>query len=445
MKANKKVDLPDIQTLLPGPKSKLLMQKYVECFGTRMRSRMAVNKSYGCILEDVDGNKFLDFSQSICVTGHSLPEIVKSSIYQTKKMITRESSAVPFLECAKLLLSNLSGELRHGRVNYCVSGTETIELAISIARKYTKRPIILSYQGSHHGLIGTPNQISSDPRIKGAWPAKITDNIHIPYPTCYRCPFKKQYTDCDLLCLSYLENILETVVFPNQVAGIIIEPIIVNGGVYVPPEEYMRGIQDICQTNNIQLIVDEVFTGFGKTGKFLAIDHWKIIPDILCLGKSMGGGFPLSAVVTKREVTDKTRGDGPILHTRVTGSFAGNSVACVASISTMKYIKKHRLAENAKKMGNYLIKSFKDLSETKNSIGDVRGRGLLIGVDIVKNNNTKEPDSEQTSKIVQEAFNNGLIVGRAGRYRNVLSLHPPLILNSDQAQIAVEILDRLIN
>ena len=445
MEAIKKAHLPEIQTSLPGPKSKLWMQKYVECFGTRMRPRMAVNKAYGCILEDVDGNKFLDFAQSICVTGHSLPEIVNSSIDQTRKMITRGSGATPFLECANLLLSNLSGELRQGRVNYCVSGTETIELALSLARAYTKRPIILSYLGSHHGLIGTPNQLSSDPRIKETWTAKISDNIHIPYPTCYRCPFEKQYPDCDLLCLRYLENILETVVFPNQVAGLIIEPIIVNGGLYVPPEAYMRGILGICQKNNIQLILDEVFTGFGKTGKFLAVDHWKIIPDILCFGKPMGGGFPLSAVVTRREITDKTRGDGPLLLTRVTGTYAGNSVACVASISTMKYIEKYHLAENAKKMGDYLIKSFKDLSDRKSSIGDVRGRGLLIGVELVKDKKTKEPASEEASKIVQEAFDSGLIIGTAGQYRNVLSLHPPLILNFDQAQRAVEILDKLIN
>lgn len=444
MKDIKKFNLPDIQTSLVGSKSKVFIEKYVKLFNT-MRPKMIANKAYGCIIEDIDGNKFLDFSQSVCVTGHSLPEIVNASIEQTRKMITRGPGAIPFLECAELLMSNLSGELSEGRINYCVSGTEAVELAVSLARTYTRRPIILSYLNSHHGLIGTPNQLSSDPKIKRTWISKISDNIHIPYPTCYRCLFKQQYPDCDLLCLKYLENLLETVLTPNQVAGLIIEPIMVNGGVYVPPDEYMRGIVDICEKNDIQLIVDEVFTGFGKTGKFLAIDHWKIIPDILCLGKPMGGGFPLSAVVTKREVTDDTRGSGHLLLTRVTGSFAGNSVACAASIAAMKYIKEHHLAENAKNMGDYLIKSFTEFSERKSSIGDVRGRGLLIGVDIVKDKNTKEPARDDASRIVQEGFDNGLIIGTAGRYRNVLSLHPPLILNFKQAKKAVEILDRLIN
>jgi len=445
MKQNEKSILPEIKTSLPGPKSKLILEKYNKLFNVRMDIKMAADKAYGCIIEDVDGNKFLDFSEALCVTGYSSPEIVDASIDQTRKMISRGPGAIPFLECAELLLSNLPGELGQGRVNYCVSGTETVELAVSLARAYTKRTVILSYLGSHHGLIGTPNQISSDPRIKKTWTAKISDNISIPYPTCYRCQFKHQHPDCDLLCLEYLKNILETVVFPDQVAGLIIEPIQVHNGVFVPPNEYIMGIVDICRKNDIQLIVDEVYTAFGKTGKFLALEHWNMVPDILCIGKPMGGGFPLSAVVTKKEVTDNTRTGGQLLFTRVTGSFAGNSVACAASIETMKYIEKHNLTENAKKMGDYLMNSFKDISEKKSSIGDVRGRGLLIGVDLVKNKDTKQPASQDASKIAQGALNSGLIIGTAGRYRNVLSLHPPLTITLEQAKKAFEILEKLID
>jgi len=445
MKKIKKLDLSDVDTSLPGSRSKQLLKRYLKCFGSCViMPEIVANKAYGCIIEDIDGNKFLNFSESICVTGHSLPEVVNASIAQTRKMISRGPGAIPFLQCAELLLNNLSGELSQGRVNYCVSGTESVELAVSIARSYKKRPIILSYLGSHHGLIGTPNQLSGDPKIKKTWTAKISDIIHIPYPTCYRCPFKQQYPDCDLLCLGYLENVINTVVFPNQIAGLIIEPILVNGGFYVPPDEYMKGIADICRKNDILLLVDEVFTCFGKTGQFLAVDHLKIIPDILCLGKAMGGGFPLSAVVTKREVTDNTR-KGPILLTRVTGSFAGNSVACAASIETMKCIKKYHLLENAKKMGDYLIKSFKDISKQKSSIGDVRGKGLLIGIDLVKDKETKEPASENALKIVRKALEKGLIIGTTGRYRNILRLTPPLTLIFEQAEKIVEILDRLIN
>ena len=437
--------LPEVKTSLPGPKTKLILEKYNKFFNTIMQPPMVTKKAYGCIIEDIDGNMFLNFMEDICIAGYSLPEIINATIDQTKNMITRGLGALPFLECAELLLSNLPGELSRGRVNYCVSGTETVELAILLAKTYTKRSVILSYLGSHHGLIGNPNQLSGDFKIKKNWRAKIEDNIHIPYPTCYRCLFKQQYPDCDLGCLEYLENILETVVSPDQVAGLLIEPIQIHSGVFVPPDEYIKNILDICRKNGIQLIVDEVFTGFGKTGKFLASDHWKIVPDILCLGKAMGGGFPLSAVITKREVTDSTRMGDELQLTRVTGSFAGNSVSCAVSIENMNYVKKYRLAENAQIMGDYIMKLFNDVSERKNSLGDVRGKGLLIGVDLVKCKKTRQPAFEYASNIVQEAFKNGLIIGAGGRYGNVLGLHPPLILNLEQADIAFDILNRLIN
>lgn len=439
MKETEKINLPDIKTSLPGPKSKLLIEKYVKYFGGTRRPRMIVNKSYGCISEDVDGNKFLVFSQAACVTGYSTPEIVNASIDQMKKRIIR-GIAPPLIECTEMLLSNLPGELGQGRVNYVVSGTETVELAVLLAREYTKRPLILSYHDSHHGYLGTTFQLSGDPGIKRSQTARISDIVYIPYPECYRCPFKQQYPDCDLLCLSYLEDVFETVALPHQVAGLIIEPILVNGGAYVPPDKYMKRVVDICKKNGIQLIADEVYTGMGKSGRFLTVDHWDITPDILCLGKAMGGGFPLAAVVTKREVTDDTRGG-----VRFTGTFAGNLVACAAGIATMKYIEKYHLVENAEKMGDYLMKSFKNMSERKNLIGDIRGKGLLIGVELVKDKRTKKPASEEALKVVKEAYENGLLIRSVGRYRNVLLLGPPLTISLEQAQKAIEILDRLIN
>ena len=439
MKETEKTNLPDIKTPLPGPKSKLLIEKYVKYFGGTRRPQMTVNKSYGCISEDVDGNKFLVFSQAACVTGYSTPEIVNASIDQMKKRIIR-GIAPPLIECAEMLLSKLPGELGQGRVNYVVSGTETVELAILLAREYTKRPLILSYHDSHHGYLGTTFQLSGDPRIKSSWRAKVSDIVYIPYPTCYRCPFKLQYQDCDLLCLRYIEEVLETVALPEHIAGLIIEPILVNGGLYVPPDEYMKGIMDICQKNGFLLISDEVYTGVGKTGRFLTMDHWDITPDLLCLGKAIGGGFPLAVVVTKKEITDNTRGG-----VRFTGTFAGNLVACAAGIATIEYLEKNRLIENARKMGEYIIKSFRDMSKRKSLIGDVRGKGLLIGVELVTDKITKEPASEDASKIVKAARENGLLIRSVGRYRNVLLLGPPLTISLEQTQMAIGILDRLIN
>lgn len=451
MKDIKKSDLPYMKTSLPGPKSKLVIERYVKCFGEPTldhllhpndirRPRTAIHKGYGCMVEDIDGNKFLVLSQATCVTGYSNPEIINASMIQMKKMITRGLALNPLLDFTELLLKNLPDKLSQGRVNHVVSGTESVILAVTLAREYKKRPIILSYHDSHHGFMGIPFQLSGDPRIKKGWKAKISDIAYIPYPKCYRCPFKQQYPDCDLLCLKYIENLFETVALTDQTAGLIIEPILVNGGMYVPPDDYMKGLFDICKKNDILLIIDEVYTGVGKSGKFMAKDLWKITPEILCVGKAIGGGFPLSAVVTKREVTDEARGSA-----RSSGTFSGNLVACAAGIATMQYLEKHNLAKKAEKMGDYLIKSFEDISERKNSIGDVRGRGLLIGVDIVKDKETKESASNDASRIVKEAFDNGLMIRRVGRYRNILALTPSLTLSYEQADKAVEILDRLIN
>jgi len=439
MKENKKSNLPDIKTSLPGPKSKLLIEKYIKYFGDTRRPNITANKGYGCISEDIDCNKFLIFSQAASITGYSVPEIVNASIDQLKKRIVR-GIAPPLLDFTEIILGKLPAELSQGRVNYVVSGTETVELAVSLARAYTKRPLILSYHGSHHGYLGTTFQLSGDPRIKSSWLAKVSDVVYIPYPTCYRCPFKQQYQDCNLLCLRYLEEVFETVALPEQTAGLIIEPILVNGGVYAPPDEYMKGIKAICQKNGMLLIVDEVYTGIGKSGRFLAIDHWNVTPDLLCLGKAIGGGFPLAVVITKREVTDNTRGG-----VRFTGTFAGNLVACAAGIATIEYIEKNHLIENAHKIGEYIIKSFKDMSKRKSLIGDVRGKGLLIGVELVKDKKTKKPASEDSSKIVKAAYENGLLVRSVGRYRNVLLLGPPLTISLEQTEKAIEILDRLIN
>jgi len=433
--------LPYIHTTLPGPKSSLLIQEYDRCLGARTRPRMVVEKAHGCIVEDVDGNRFLVLSESVHVTGYSTCEIMTASIDQIRRIVTHvHRPSASSLEFAKLLLSRLPGELSRGRVTYCVSGTEAVTLAVSLAREYTNRNVVLSYQDSHHGYIGEPFQLSGDPRIKKNWTARISDIVHIPYPTCYRCPFKREYPNCDLLCLAYLENIFETVVFPDQIAGLIIEPILVNGGFYIPPEEYVTGIVDICQRNEIQLIIDEVYTGLTKTGRFLASQYWGITPDILCLGKAIGGGLPLSAVVAKRRIADSIQWRGGS-----SATLAGSSVACAAGIAVMEYVEKHRLDENAKKVGNVLIKAFRDLSQRKTMIGDVRGRGLLIGIDLVKDKKTKKPAGEDVANIVRKALDKGFIIGTAGRYRNVLRMTPPLTLTTEQAEKAVTMLDVLIS
>lgn len=429
---------PRIITAIPGPNSKLVIERYRTNFGERSSPKVAIDRAYGCIKEDLDGNRFLDFAQSLCVTGYSNPEVINASMEQMRRIIPREKGSPALLGFTELLLNNLPSNLKDGRVNFVVSGSEAVELAVQFARAYTKRPLILSYIDSHHGHVGTVFELSGEPNID-VWKSKISNIIHIPYPTCYRCPFKGEYPGCDLHCLEYIENLFETIALPNQIAGLLMEPILLNGGVYIPPDEYMRGISDFCMENGVQFIADEVYSGIGVTGEFLAVDHWKIKPEILCLGKALGGGYPIAAAVTRREITDGTRG-GVVF----TGTFAGNLVGCVAGKATLEYIEKKDLMNNARDQGKYLLRSLGELSEKKASIGDVRGKGLIIGVELVKDKGTKEPDPEEAASVIKRALENGLLLRRYGRYRNVLIITPPLTLCREQVDIALEILKKVV-
>ena len=433
-----KKQLPKIITSIPGPKTQSWIKRYYDVFGSH--SDISIESAEGCTFQDVDGNRFLVLANSTDIAGYSNHKILGAAEKQLKKNISRAAGSPILIEFTEKLLGKVPKALRTGRVNFTSSGTETVELAISLARAYTGRPIIISYHDSHHGFIGTPYQVSGDPRIKSTWPAKISDIIHIPYPKCYRCPFKLHYSDCDLLCLDYLHNTLETVVLPDQIAALLFEPILVNGGMYVPPKKYMEGIVKLCRDNGILLIMDEVYTGIGKSGKFLTMEHWNITPEILCIGKAIGGGFPLSAVVTKREVTDETFGG-----VRFTGTFSGNLVACSTGLATLNYLEEKQLDVNAMEVGNYLMESLKDISEEKKRIGDIRGMGLLIGIDLVEDKDSKVADGSYATIIEKKALENGLIIRRVGRYRNVLALTPPLILNKTQVDEALAIFAKIID
>jgi 4-aminobutyrate aminotransferase len=439
MEDSEKPVLPRIVTEVPGPNSRRLTERYRKIFGERGAPIVAVEKGFGCIKEDVDGNRFLDFAQSLCAAGYSNPDIIEASRRQLHEMIPRDKGAEVLLGFTETVLSRLPGELCEGRINLVVSGSEAVELAVHLAREYTKRPLILSYLDSHHGHVGTLFELSGEIGID-VWRAKLSDIVHIPYPTCYRCAFNQEYPGCDMLCLGYIENIFETIAQPDQFAGILMEPILLNGGVYIPPEEYMEGITDICRKHDILFVADEVYSGMGASGEFLAVDYWGITPDILCLGKALGGGYPIAAVATRREITDETRG-GVVF----TGTFAGNLVGCAAGKATLDHIEKNDLIRNARDLGSYMLKSLRTISNGKESIGDVRGKGLTIGFELVKDKATKEPDPEEAFTVTWRAMEEGLLLRRYGRYRNVLIMTPPLTLSREQADIALEIIEKVVN
>jgi 4-aminobutyrate aminotransferase/(S)-3-amino-2-methylpropionate transaminase len=443
MKNKRIISTPKISTLLPGSKTKELHERKMRSFLKTYASRqidLFANRGFGPLIEDVDGNIFLNFSSSINAVGEGHPKVVAAIRDQVTRLIG--GSGTPFIECAEKLKSMLPGELREGKIGYTTTGSEAIDLMTRMARDYTKRRIIIGFHGTHFGE-GTSDcsRLAGDSghMYKGGITPLISEIFFAPWPYCYRCPLGHSHETCSLNCLAYFQEIFETFSSEN-VAGIITEGLPANSGVLVPPPGYLQGLRALCKDNGIMLLVDEVFSGFGKTGKMLAVENWGIVPDLVSLGKSMGGGLPISAVATKTDVIDKC---GSIARGTV-GSFSGNVVSCAAAIATMEIIQEERLLEKASTLGSYIKQRLEEMAEKYDIIGDVRGVGLMLGVELVKDRKTKSPATEQAIKIQEQVYKGGVLIGRYGRYGygNVLRMTPYLETTQEQADLVLNILEK---
>jgi 4-aminobutyrate aminotransferase len=260
---------------------------------------------------------------------------------------------------------------------------------------------------------------------------------HIPYPYCYRCLFKQTYPECHLYCLDYIqETVLKRLVCPDEIAGILFEPILGAGGYVIPPDEYWPSLQRLCKEHGILMIDDEVQTGFARTGKMWACEHWGIEPDIMCVSKAMAGGLPIGACIAKANVMDWSEG----AHENTLG---GNPIIVAAALAVLKVIQQERLAENAAHLGEYILKRLREIAENHEIIGDVRGKGLMIGVEFVKERKTKKPATVARNQIILNAFKRGLLILAAGQ--SSLRLAPPLILTHEQADIGLQIIEKVID
>jgi 4-aminobutyrate aminotransferase len=334
----------------------------------------------------------------------------------------------------------LSPPLRNGKINYATTGSESIDLASSIARYFTEIKLIISFFRSHYGQGSSETQRFSTDHRKDGLSNIVSDTLFAPWPYCYRCSWNKVPESCSLECIEYFEELFLSF-SPDKIAGILFEGIPANGGVLVPPDEYYQRLRSLSEINGILLIADEVFSGFGKTGKFLAVDHWDISPDVVCLGKSMGGGFPISAVATRREIIDKCM----FLSSGTVGSFSGSIVSCAAAIATLETMEKENLLLNATNQGNYLLKRLDELSEKIDLIGDVRGKGLMIGIELVKDRKSKEPATKEAETVQKMAYEKGLLVSNVGAYKNVIRLIPHLVVTRKEIDIGLEILETVFS
>jgi len=434
--------LPRLVTELPGPKAKALVE----------RDRAVVSPSYtrdyplvakvgrGAMIEDVDGNLFLDFAAGIAVvaTGHCHPGVVAAIQRQAAELIHMSGTDFYYpnlVELAEKLAAIAPGK-GPKRVYFGNSGAEAIEAAIKLVKYHTKRDKLIAFHGAFHGrTMGALSLTASRSIQRKGFGTLLSGVFHMPFPDTYRGTYgiRPEFASAD--CLSYLENeLFRRRVDPEEVAGIFIEPIQGEGGYLPAPADFLQGLQRICRKYRIMLVADEVQSGMGRTGKWWASDHAGIEPDIICTAKGIASGMPLSAIIASAEVMNWAPG----AHA---STFGGNPVCIAASLATLKLLEGGYMA-NAARMGDYIMKRTADWTQKHKIVGEIRGRGLMIGVEFVRNQKTKEKATDLRNKLVQMAFQKGLLVLGSGD--TTLRLCPSLIIDEAQADFALNTLDSCI-
>ncbi|MBI4722170.1 MAG: acetyl ornithine aminotransferase family protein [Candidatus Stahlbacteria bacterium] len=424
---------------LPGPKSKLLIEedtKFISPSYGRPHN-IAIERGEGVWVWDVDGNKFMDFTTGIavCSTGHCHPEVVRALQEQAELLLHMSSSDFRYPSLIKLAkkLAEITPGNPHKRTFFCNSGAESIEAAIKLARWTTKRKLLLAYFGAFHGrTYGAMSLTASKSIQRDGFEPLVPGVIHIPYPYCYRCIFNLTYPDCNFNCIKYIENVIfKTIAPPTQVAACFAEPIQGEGGYIVPPDGYFQELKKLLDKYEILFVDDEVQAGMGRTGKMFAIEHWEVIPDIICIAKGIASGMPIGVTVARKGLMEWPQG----AHA---STFGGNPVSCEAAMATIKLLE-DELMENAKNMGNYLLEELHKLADKHSLIGDIRGKGLMVACELVLDKKTKEKAKKETSKIIDECCVQGLLLLSCGE--NGIRFMPPLTIKKEELDLALQIFD----
>jgi 4-aminobutyrate aminotransferase len=434
MDANKSTIQPDREF----SSEELIVRDQRSVSGTIYRyTDIAFQRGDGVHLYDFEGRKYLDFVSGIATmnVGHCHPQVVEA-IYEQAKSLIHGASHVgymkPYVEMIEALKAIAPGELKKGKGILVNSGSEAVETGIKLTRYVTDRSMILAFTDSFHGRsMGALALTSSNTIFRQRLPGLLTGVYHTPYPYCYRCPLKyASAKDCGLACLNLVEKALETVVPPEDLAGIIVEPIAGEGGYIVPPDGFLSGLREICDRIGALLIADEVQSGIGRTGKMFAVEHWDVEPDIICLAKALGGGLPLGGVLAKAELMD---GWPPAAQGT---TFGGNPVACRAGLATLNIIQEQDLMANAVQVGDFIQTRFREVQRDLPIIGDVRGKGLMVGVELI--NADGSPAIEIIKAVIKEMGSKGIVLTKCGA--SALRFAPPLIISKEQAGEGVELI-----
>jgi 4-aminobutyrate aminotransferase / (S)-3-amino-2-methylpropionate transaminase / 5-aminovalerate transaminase len=437
-----KVKLHSIKTAIPGPESRKIYdaeQKYVASGRQRVSqlAGIALDHGEGATLTDADGNTYIDLYAGIAVAslGHGHPRMAKVIGKQVERLSVGTFATKERSEAFRLLSEVAPKGLN--RSHLYSGGAEAVEAGLRLARSATKKHEVVSFWGGFHGKTGGVLGLIGDESKKGYGPLP-GGRYQVPYADCYRCPFKLTHPSCGLLCVDFARDQIKNS-SAGDIAAVLVEPMQGTAGNVIPPDDWLPAIKSVAKENGALLIADEMITGFGRTGKMWGIDHTGVEPDIVTLGKGMGAGFPVSAVLMSEELGQSEPFGRP---SGSSSSYGGNPLAAAAVAETIKIIKDEKLIDNSRKIGGQMLHRLNTLKEKYEFVGDVRGKGLLIGIDLVRDLKTREPLSRRvTEQIFLEALRRGVLTMT---YFPRVRINPPLVISEEQAETGVAILDEVL-
>lgn len=431
---------PKIVVTPPGPKARELVKKDESLISPSYGRfyPLVVESGKGCIIKDVDGNEFIDFNSGlVCMNvGHNHPKVVAAVKNQCDRFLHYSNTDFYYREVVDLAdrLAHVTPGSPEKKIFFGNSGAEAIEAAIKLAKWHSRRQLFIAFIGAFHGrTVGALSFTASKPTQRRSFFPLMPGVTHVPYGYCYRCPYKLTFPECHYWCVDFIdEYVLQKYIPPEDTAAILTEPIQGEGGYVVPPPEYFQRLKKIADKYGLLFIDDEVQSGMGRSGKWFAIEHWGVEPDIICTSKALASGLPLGACIAKSKIMDWVPGSHA-------STFGGNPLSCVAASAVIDVIKEEKLLENATKQGAHIMKRLNELKEKSEIVGDVRGKGLMIGMEIVESKESKKPAPQKVNEIIMRSWKRGINVISCGA--STIRIAPPLVITKELVDSALDIIE----
>lgn len=434
--------IPKIIATPPGPRTRELLARDDKVLSRSLTRYypLAIESGEGCIVRDLDGNEYIDFNSGIaCVNvGHSHPRVVEAVRRQSDRFLHYPYADFYYnqvVELAEQLCKITPGQLEK-KVYFCNSGTEAAEAAIKLSKWHTRKHLFLACIGAFHGRTFGSLGLTAGKPVQRRHFLPSLGVVHVPYPYCYRCAFKLNYPECNLWCVDYIDEYLLQKYLPAEdTASFFIEPIQGEGGYIVPPDNYFKRLRKLLERHEILLVDDEAQSGVGRTGRWFAIENFDTTPDMVLVAESLSAGLPLGALVARSELMDWEPGS----HSTTSG---GNVVACAVALEVVRAIREEHMLENAARQGNYILKRLREMQQKHEIIGDVRGKGLMVGVEIVEDRKTKAFGREKANEIMTKSWRRGVAVVLCGQ--STIRIAPPLLITRDLLDSALDIVEGAI-